>query len=51
MMEIADLIHRALASKDNADEIAKVRGEVRTLTARYPLAGLGFRAGWPPRSW
>jgi glycine/serine hydroxymethyltransferase len=39
MLEIADLIHRALANKDNSDEIAKVRAEVRALTARYPLPG------------
>jgi len=39
MLEIADLIHRALSNKDNADEIAKVRAEVRALTSRYPLPG------------
>jgi RpiB/LacA/LacB family sugar-phosphate isomerase len=39
MLEIADLIHRALSHKDNPDELAKVRAEVRTLTARYPLPG------------
>jgi RpiB/LacA/LacB family sugar-phosphate isomerase len=39
MLEIADLIHRALSNKDNADEITKVRAEVRALTARYPLPG------------
>jgi len=39
MLEIADLIHRALSNKDHADEIAKVRAEVRALTARYPLPG------------
>jgi glycine hydroxymethyltransferase len=39
MLEIADLIHRALSNKDNADEIAKVRTEVRALTSRYPLPG------------
>jgi len=39
MLEIADLIHRALSNKDNADELAKVRTEVRALTARYPLPG------------
>ena len=37
MMEIADLIHRALTSKDSDDELAKVRTEVRALTARFPL--------------
>ncbi len=39
MLEIADLIHRALSNKDSADELAKVRTEVRALTARYPLPG------------
>jgi RpiB/LacA/LacB family sugar-phosphate isomerase len=39
MLEIADLMHRALSNKDNPDELAKVRAEVRTLTARYPLPG------------
>ena len=39
MLEIADLIHRALSNKDNADELTKVRTEVRALTARYPLPG------------
>jgi glycine hydroxymethyltransferase len=39
MLEIADLIHRALSNKDNAGELAKVRAEVRALTSRYPLPG------------
>jgi RpiB/LacA/LacB family sugar-phosphate isomerase len=39
MLEIADLIHRALSNKDRADELTKVRAEVRALTARYPLPG------------
>jgi RpiB/LacA/LacB family sugar-phosphate isomerase len=39
MLEIADLIHRALANKDNANEIAAVHTEVRSLTSRYPLPG------------
>ena len=39
MLEIADLIHRALTHKDSPEELAKIRGEVRTLTARYPLPG------------
>jgi glycine hydroxymethyltransferase len=39
MLEIADLIHRALSNKDNAEELAKVRTEVRALTSRYPLPG------------
>jgi len=37
MMEIADLIHRALEQKDSDSELAKVREQVRALTARYPL--------------
>ncbi len=39
MMEIADLMHRALSNKDNDAELAKVRSEVQTLTRRYPLPG------------
>ena len=39
MMEIADLMHRVLANIGNPDEHAKVRAEVRALTARYPLPG------------
>jgi glycine hydroxymethyltransferase len=39
MMEIADLIHRALQNHGNADALAKVREEVRALTRRYPLPG------------
>jgi glycine hydroxymethyltransferase len=39
MMEIADLIHDALAHKDDPEAIAKIRSEVRSLTARYPLPG------------
>ncbi len=39
MMEIADLIHRALKNKDNDTELEKVREEVRGLTRRYPLPG------------
>ena len=39
MMEVADLIHRALSNKDNPNEIAKVREEVRALTRNYPLPG------------
>ncbi len=39
MLEIADLIHRALTNKDSANEIAKVRADVRALTARYSLPG------------
>jgi glycine/serine hydroxymethyltransferase len=39
MMEIADLISRALAGRDNEAELKKVREEVRNLTRRYPLPG------------
>jgi glycine/serine hydroxymethyltransferase len=39
MMEIADLIHRALEGRDNSEVIAKVREDVHTLTRRYPLPG------------
>ena len=37
MMEIADLIHRALVNKESDSELAKIRTEVRALTARFPL--------------
>ena len=37
MMEIADLIHRALSHKDDQAELERVRTEVRAFTARYPL--------------
>ena len=46
MMEIADLIPRALAGRENEAELAKVREEVRNLTRRYPLPGLAL--GAPP---
>jgi RpiB/LacA/LacB family sugar-phosphate isomerase len=39
MMEIADLMHRALEARESPGEIAKIREEVRTLTRRYPLPG------------
>jgi RpiB/LacA/LacB family sugar-phosphate isomerase len=39
MMEIADLISRALAAREDGAELAKVRDEVRNLTRRYPLPG------------
>ena len=39
MMEIADLMHRVLANIESAEEHARVRTEVRALTARYPLPG------------
>ena len=37
MMEIADLIHRALTRKDSPADLEKVRAQVRALTARFPL--------------
>jgi RpiB/LacA/LacB family sugar-phosphate isomerase len=37
MMEIADLMHRALSYKDDETALTKVREEVRALTRRYPL--------------
>lgn len=37
MMDIADLIHRALQNKDNPAELEKVRDSVRALTRQYPL--------------
>jgi len=39
MMEIADLMHDALTHKDDPEAISKIRSEVRSLTARYPLPG------------
>jgi glycine hydroxymethyltransferase len=39
MMEIADLIHRALEKHSDTAELEAVRAEVRTLTQRYPLPG------------
>jgi glycine hydroxymethyltransferase len=39
MMEIGDLIGRALEAKESADGLAKVREEVRVLTRRFPLPG------------
>jgi RpiB/LacA/LacB family sugar-phosphate isomerase len=39
MMEIADLISRALAAREDEAGLAKVREEVRNLTRRYPLPG------------
>ena len=39
MMDIADLIHRALTSKDNPAELEKIRDTVRALTKQYPLPG------------
>ncbi len=37
MMEIADLIHDALRQRDNAEALNDVRGQVKSLTARFPL--------------
>jgi glycine/serine hydroxymethyltransferase len=39
MMEIGDLIGRALEARESADGLAKVREEVRVLTRRFPLPG------------
>jgi glycine/serine hydroxymethyltransferase len=39
MMEIAELIHRALSNKDNAEEIARIREDVRAFTRTYALPG------------
>ena len=39
MMEIADLIHAALGSVDNASALHSIRDTVRQLTRRFPLPG------------
>jgi glycine hydroxymethyltransferase len=39
MMEIADLIHRALEARESVSDLEKIRGEVRKLTSRFPLPG------------
>ena len=39
MMEIADLMHEALTQPDDQAAVARIRSEVRALTARYPLPG------------
>lgn len=39
MMEIADLIHRALEGREKPAELEAVRQEVTALTRRYPLPG------------
>jgi glycine hydroxymethyltransferase len=39
MMEIADLIHKALTHHDQPSELATVRSEVLKLTSRFPLPG------------
>jgi len=38
-MEIADLMHEALAQREDPAALAAVRGKVRTFTARFPLPG------------
>jgi glycine hydroxymethyltransferase len=37
MMEIADLVHRALSQKNSEAALTKLRDEVRAFTRRYPL--------------
>lgn len=37
MMDIADLIHRALTHKDDAAELEKVHAAVREITSKHPL--------------
>jgi glycine/serine hydroxymethyltransferase len=37
MDQIGDLILRALASPDNDAALAKIKGEVEALCARFPL--------------
>jgi glycine/serine hydroxymethyltransferase len=39
MMEIADLIHRALESQENPPKLDTIQDEVRSLTRRFPLPG------------
>jgi len=39
MMEIADLIHRALQARENPQELTKIHEEVRKFTSKYPLPG------------
>jgi RpiB/LacA/LacB family sugar-phosphate isomerase len=39
MMDIADLIDRALKGKDNPAELEQVKNAVRALTRQYPLPG------------
>jgi glycine hydroxymethyltransferase len=39
MMEIADLIDKALSSGGNSNVLSEVRSEVRRLTSHYPLPG------------
>lgn len=37
MMDIADFMHRALESRDNAAELTNIRNEVREFTKKFPL--------------
>jgi glycine hydroxymethyltransferase len=39
MMEIADLIDKALTSGGNPNVLSEVRSEVKRLTSHYPLPG------------
>ena len=39
MMEIADLISRALAGREDEAVLKQVHEEVKALTRRYPLPG------------
>jgi glycine/serine hydroxymethyltransferase len=39
MMEIGDLIARALDARNDPAVLAQVRDEVQTLTRRFPLRG------------
>jgi glycine/serine hydroxymethyltransferase len=39
MMEIADLIHEALAHCEDRSKLHAVREKVRALTRRFPLPG------------
>ena len=43
MIEIADLIHRALSNKDNPDQLVKVR--TRSPRPHLPLSATGIRVG------
>jgi glycine hydroxymethyltransferase len=39
MMEIADLLHRALEARENASELDRIRQEVYQFTRQFPLPG------------
>ncbi len=39
MLEIADLLAEALANREDADALERIRGKVRELTRRFPLPG------------